>query len=379
MRRNSGFHVSARFAGRNRRPSREVERIVKLLSLAVDARVVAQDTRGIGRYERAILRRLLTRDDIALTLLVLDPLPFARKGALARALGGSAFRVARRIDARRHDLVWHPANGTFFPSDVPSVVTIHDAVPFRYPSPDALENQRAQEPFLRSARTARAFITPSEFGRSEIVDVFGIEPANVHVIYHGVEPTFTPGAAQTLPHGIEPQRYFLFVGDPVGERRKNFPLLYEAHRRAWPQGDGPPIVVAGSVDPRLPGTIYAGEVGDDLHARENVALRALYRGALALTLASYHETFGMPLIEAMACATPVVASAASCLPEIGGEAALYAPPDDADAWAGALRRIADDTDLRNRLREAGPARARLFSWERSVERHLELFHALIEH
>jgi glycosyltransferase involved in cell wall biosynthesis len=343
------------------------------LSLAVDARVVAQDTRGIGRYERAILRRLLKRDDIELTMLVLDPLPWLRRGAIARALGSTNFSVARRVDAREHDLVWHPANGTFFPSSVPSVVTIHDAVPFRYPADDAQRRASAQEPFLVSARTAAAFLTPSQFGRSEIVDVFGIAPERVRVIYHGVEPTFSPGAAEPLPPSIVPQGYFLFIGDPAGEPRKNFPLLYEAHRRAWPHGDGPAIVVAGSVDPRLPGTIYAGEVGDDLHASENVALRALYRGALALALASYHETFGMPMIEAMACATPVIASAASCLPEIGGDAALYAPPDDANAWADALRRIAADGALRSALAHAGTARAREFTWERSVNEHLEVF------
>jgi glycosyltransferase involved in cell wall biosynthesis len=92
-----------------------------------------------------------------------------------------------------------------------------------------------------------------------------------------------------------------------------------------------------------------------------------------LTLASYHETFGMPILEAMACGTPVLASRASALPEIGGEAALYAPPDDAREWAASLRRIVDDEELRQRLRAAGPERAKLFSWDRSVERHLALF------
>ena len=116
----------------------------------------------------------------------------------------------------------------------------------------------------------------------------------------------------------------------------------------------------------LPGVIHAGNLGDDLIAGGGESLRACYRGALALALASYHETFGMPMLEAMACGTPVVASRASALPEIGGDAALYAPPDDADAWAAALRRIVDDAPLRERLREAGLERAKRFKWDESA-------------
>ncbi|HET9028843.1 MAG TPA: glycosyltransferase family 1 protein [Candidatus Aquilonibacter sp.] len=349
---------------------------MKPLSLAVDARVVAQDTRGIGRYERAILRRLAGRPDVQLTLLLPELLPFLRKRALADALESPDFRLARRADARRDDLIWHPANGTFFTPVVPSVVTMHDAVPFRFPPEDARARASAQEPFLLSARTATAFITPSEFGKREIVDVFDIDPERVHVIYHGVEPTFTPGPADALPAAVAPP-YILFVGDPLGERRKNFSILYDAHRAAWPDADGPAIVVAGSRNPHLERVVYAGEVGDDLTTRENVVLRALYRGALALAVPSYHETFGMPLIEAMACGTPVVASDASCLPEIGADAALYAQPDDPREWAAALRQVADDESLRRRLSVAGIERARRFTWERSVDEHLALFSRLV--
>jgi glycosyltransferase involved in cell wall biosynthesis len=108
-------------------------------------------------------------------------------------------------------------------------------------------------------------------------------------------------------------------------------------------------------------------------AGESQPLRACYRGALALTLASYHETFGMPMLEAMACGTPVVASQSSALPEIAGNAALYAPPDDADAWATALRTIATDVALRQRLRADGLLHVHDFSWDESARRHLELF------
>jgi glycosyltransferase involved in cell wall biosynthesis len=343
------------------------------LRLAVDARVVAEDTRGIGRYARAILRRLAARDDVDLILLANGPFAFRSRSAYARAIGSDRFTVSSRAD-RGADVIWHPANGTFFTSSLPSVVTIHDAVPFRYPHADPKRREHAQTPFLRSAESATRVVAVSAFGRDEVHAVFGVPLESIEVIHHGVEPSFSPGPAQPLSAGLQPERYVLFVGDPIGEPRKNFPLLYDAYRSAWPSLDeAPALVVAGPRAPDLPGVVHAGNIGDDLADSTNDTLRALYRGALALALASYHETFGMPMLEAMACGTPVIASQASSLPEVGGDAALYVAPDDAPAWASALRRIVTDRALRERLRIAGLDRVMHFSWDSSSEKHLALF------
>jgi glycosyltransferase involved in cell wall biosynthesis len=347
------------------------------LRLVVDARVIAEDTRGIGRYARAILRRLVLRDDIELTLLADGFFAQGRRGPYARALGSDAFVVKPHVP-RDPGVIWHPANGTFFASRLPSVATIHDAVPFRYPNPDATRREHAQGPFLRSAQTATRVIAVSEFGRSEVHAMLGVPLERIAVIPHGVEPSFTPGEAEPLPPSLTGLRFLLFVGDPIGEPRKNFPLLYEAYQRAWPDADGPTLAVAGPRAPELPGVVHVGNLGDDLTAGGNEMLRACYRGAAALALASYHETFGMPLLEAMACGTPVVASDAGSLREIGGEAALYAPPDDAAAWAAALRAIVSDGQLRERLRTAGLERAKQFTWDESARRHVALFRSVAE-
>lgn len=345
------------------------------LRLAVDARVIAEDTRGIGRYARAILRRLVLRDDLELTLLADGLFAARRRAAYARTLGNENFRVRGRVphDA---DLVWHPANGTFFSSPQPSVATIHDAVPFRYPAADPQRREHAQLPFLRSARHAARVIAVSRFGRDEVHDMLAVPLERIEIIAHGVEAAFSPGDPQPLPAALKGQRYLLFIGDPIGEPRKNFELLYEAYRQAWSGSDAPLLAVAGPRAPHLPGVLHIGNLGDDLIADRSEALRACYRGATALAMASYHETFGMPMLEAMACGTPVVASHASSLPEIGGDAALYAPPDDASAWAAALRRIVSDNDLRERLRAAGLERVGQFSWDRSAQQHAELFHSI---
>jgi glycosyltransferase involved in cell wall biosynthesis len=342
------------------------------LRLAVDARVVTGDTRGVGRYERAVLRRLLTRDDLAITLLLPEAFPFLRRNALARALGSDRFRISRRI-APNADVTWHPANGTFFASRSPAVVTLHDAVPFRYPHPDPRAREREQEPFMTSVRTAASFIAVSAFGKRELQTVFGLSEDRIDVVHHGIDDRFTPGEPEALPTFLRGRPYMLFVGDPA-EARKNFTMLDRAYRLAWPAGDGPLLVVAGTASAPREGVIVTDRLGDDLDAASpRDDLRSLYRGALAVVVPSYHETFGMPLLEAMACGAPVVASSASALLEVGGDAAMFAPPHDAAAWSTALRAVAGDAGMRARLREAGIARARSFNWDASAQAHLEIF------
>jgi glycosyltransferase involved in cell wall biosynthesis len=288
------------------------------------------------------------------------------------AIGSDRFRVASH--PRGCDLVWHPANGTFFTSGVPSVVTIHDAVPFRYPNPDAKQRERQQAPFLRSVRTGSQIIAVSNFGRDELVDVFALPRERIDVIYHGVDGQFSPGDDRpNLPDDLRARPYFLFVGDTgAAEPRKNFALFYEAYRAAFPQS-APPLAVVGPTDPQLEGVRYAGLAAGDACGSGDAFLRDLYRGALALCVPSYHETFGMPMIEAMACGTPVLASRASCLPEIGGDAALYAQPHDAQSWAQILTQIAKSPEQRVQLRERGLAHARRYDWDVSAQRHAQVF------
>ncbi len=323
------------------------------LRLAVDARDLATDVRGIGRYARAVLRRIAQDEDVDLTLLAHGPFPFLQRKRLAQSIDSEDFRMSSA--PRRCDAVWHPGNGTFFQSALPAAVTIHDAVPFRYPDPDSAKRKHQQDPFLRSIASASRVIAVSAFGRDEICDIFGFPQERVDVIHHGVDPFFIPGGNLE----VRDKPYFLFVGDPA-EHRKNFSVLRAAHERAF-NGGGPALTIVGPPNPAIT---------DD-------QLRELYRGALALCVPSYYEGYGMPAIEAMACGTPVLSARASCLPEVCGDAALYAPPDDPQAWAALLRQIASQQDLRAQMRTAGLAWIGRYNWDESARRHAEVFKSLV--
>ena len=342
------------------------------MRFAVDARDLVSDTRGIGRYTRAILRRLVAYDDFALTLLTKSAFSLAHRKRFARAIGSDHFSVAAR--ARNVDVIWHPANGTFFDAAAPAVATIHDAVPFRFPAHDPKQRERQQAPFLRSARHASRVVAVSHFGRSEIHQVLGVPLERIDVVYHGVEPFFSPGNADDLlPAPLRGRPYFLFVGDPTAEPRKNFAVLCAAYRGAFGSRNGPALAVVGAHSPLPSDVIDAGVAGADMFGEGDAFLWALYRRAVALCIPSYYETFGMPMIEAMACGTPVLAARSSCLPEVGGDAALYVDPHDAGAWSEALQRIASDATLRHDRAAAGRGQARRYDWDLSAQQHAAIF------
>jgi glycosyltransferase involved in cell wall biosynthesis len=206
------------------------------------------------------------------------------------------------------------------------------------------------------ARRARRVVTVSEFARAELEALLGVEAV---VIPGGVDARFRPdadavGARSAL--GLE-RPYVLCVG---GEsERKNFAALAVVARALAPRGIE--MVTAGSRRAHHGGLSHPAGVRE-LGYVDDALLPGLYAGASAFVLPSHHEGFGLPCLEAMACGTPVVATAAGALPETCGDAALLVDPGDADALADAVLAALGDA----RLAAAGPARAARFSWGRTV-------------
>jgi glycosyltransferase involved in cell wall biosynthesis len=208
----------------------------------------------------------------------------------------------------------------------------------------------------RAARRAGHVLTVSERTKRDIVSRYGIAGSKVTVTPNGVDPAFAPGGAH--------DSFVLFVG--AIQPRKD-PLAALAAARAVDL----PLVVAGpEKDPELVRELHAG--GAELRGYvTQPELADLYRAAAMLVLPSRFEGFGLPVLEAMACGTPVVAADEPALREVGGEAVVYAEGGD---FGAAARRALDDRDARS---AAGIERAKLFSWAETARRTAEVYRQVL--
>jgi glycosyltransferase involved in cell wall biosynthesis len=311
-------------------------------------------------------------------------------------------RLSAEVALHPPDVLFVPAHvlplGVVLRRRMRTVVTIHDMGYMRFPE----SHTPAQRRYLRlstnwGVRHASRLIAISNTTREDLVRYAGAPPEKISVVYHGVSPRFRPIedpdliAATQAKYGITPP-YFLYVG--TIQPRKNLARLLEAFAsaggRGWGIGVGmdvsnpqplspiPQLVIAGKrgwltgeierqsiqlFGPDSPVVRFTGYIADE-------DLPALLSGALAFVYPSLYEGFGMPLLEAMACGTPVLASSTSALPEIAGDAALLIDPEDTPALADGLARLASDAALRADLRARGLARAGQFTWERCAQETL---------
>jgi glycosyltransferase involved in cell wall biosynthesis len=261
-------------------------------------------------------------------------------------------------------------------------LTVHDLAFRRFPDSAPMATRRWLTRLDRALRQAAEIIVPSEATRTDLLDLYPVDADRVTAIHHGIDHRrFRPAPPTEVErvrrqYGIEGS-YLLFVGGI--EPRKNLPALLRAYA-ALPEEVRPALVLAGASvawNPegrnaltealgRLPAgvrgrVILTGYVSDPDRA-------PLYTGAETLAFPTRYEGFGLPVLEAMACGTPVVTSNISSLPEVvGGDAILVDPADDGSIADG-LRRVLEDDGLRDHLRRAGPARAARFTWDEAARR-----------
>jgi glycosyltransferase involved in cell wall biosynthesis len=239
----------------------------------------------------------------------------------------------------------------------PAVVTVHDLSFERDPHVMGRRDRFVFRTVVpRSVRRAARVFAVSERTRRDLIELYGTAPEKVVVTPNAVDPVFAPGGDR--------DSYLLFVG-AIQERKNPLAAVGAAAELGLRL-----VVVGPEKEPALAREL--GRRGAELRGYvDKPHLADLYRGAACVVLPSRYEGFGLPVLEAMACGAPVVATNDSALREVGGDAAVYAEPD---GLADAIRRALAEADARSR---AGIERARLFSWDETARRALAAYREVL--
>ena len=362
----------------------------------VDATAVPADRGGVGRYVDGLLAALSSAAaDLAIVCQRADVERYGRMAPHADIVAGPA-----AIAHRPARLAWEQTGLPLVAQQVmaevvhsphytmplrvghPVVVTIHDATFFTTPE----QHTQVKGTFYRSAtrtalRRATRVIVPSKATRDELVRVLDADSTRIDVAYHGVDqdmfhvPTDAEKARVAARLGLRGS-YVAFLGQL--EPRKNVPNLIRGWAKAVHWRDDPPaLVLAGGSGWDEDVDAAIAEVPSHLRVLRPGYLRfadlpGYLGGATVVAYPSHGEGFGLPVLEAMACGTPVLTTHRLSLPEVGGDAVAYTEPG-VEEIAESLSSLLDDGARRQSLAEAALTRAREFTWAASAEAHLAAY------
>jgi len=351
-------------------------------------------TTGVGRYVQ-MLQRGLSEAGVAAVRIAptIPPLPargytaLQRLGVDARAfLANYPYRAAYPRAGLYHFTSQNLATLLLFrPPPGKVVVTVHDIIPYMLRNNPELCTYRtvADRLFDRLAmiglRRADLLLADSRYTQSCLERHLGIAPARIAVVHLGVDagqfrPLPVPTALRARYNLPEGRRYLIYVGSE--DPRKNLPTLIRALAEVRHRLPEVALIKVGRAHfdherQRLRGLASALGVGDATHFLDNVAeddLPLLYNLAEVCVMPSLYEGFGFPVLEALACGTPVIATAAASLPELLGDAGILVAPDphSASPLAEAIGRVLTDPELCGNLRLAARRRAGAFAWSETV-------------
>jgi len=358
------------------------------MRIAVNASIVDPILSGLGVYAVNVVRELYRlHDDLVVytscpEVLGVNSTKVRKISPKVQPLRGPKGHLQRvvwiqtsillRLLAEKANLLFSPLpEGTLFPL-VPQVVVVHDILPLHFP-----EEYPRQQHYFRYfvpmvLRRSQAIIAVSERTKQDIVDTYRIGAGRIHVVPNGVdESRYRTGADPAWSRGkYGLEAYLLYVGNLLPH--KNLSRLLEAFAlvaKRFPHR----LVIAGRRDPRYYPALEAKVKVLGLEERVSFLdyvpqeeLPALYAGADVFILPSLYEGFGLPILEAMACGTPVIASCAGSLPEVTGDAAVLIDPHDVQGMAGAMETVLGDPGMREGMRRKGLEQAKGFSWEKTA-------------
>ncbi|HJO05939.1 MAG TPA: glycosyltransferase family 1 protein, partial [Chloroflexota bacterium] len=344
------------------------------LRFGLDARLAFFDGGGIGRYIRC-LAAALEQESAPDAFTVVTDFRDSGWGGNSRGVIGSArstrldWLFALQVAALRFDLLHYPDHVIPRRSPGRSVVTVHDVSFWRIPESHSPASRTYYERCLDSVRRADAVICVSEFTREELLATTKVDPEQTFTINQGLEPRFAPAGDERQEEvrlRYELRRPYLLCLGTIG-RRKNLVRLVEAFADS-PVLEGTDLVLAGAVGNALQEVREAVErqrAGDRVRLIGVIAdedVPAVISAAAALVMPSLYEGFGLPVLEAMGCGTPVLIADRRPLTDVAGGAAIVVAPDDRDSIREGLERRVSDSVRRDHDRQLGLERARLFDW-----------------
>ena len=360
--------------------------------IAVNARMLSQRTPGgVVRYSYETLRRITNQHPEHKFIFIVDrPFPGKR-------LFPDNVAVVRTFPSF-HPVLWYPwfeaavpkilknyhadlflsTDGfTSLSTDVPAVIVIHDLNFCHYPKDmPVLHSKYFNYFFPKYSKKATVIATISEHSKKDIVNLYHQPPHKITVTYCGTTEEFRPlpeiekeKVRQELTDGV---RYFLYVGSL--HPRKNLVRLIKAFEKC--KDDIPSNVKLVLAGPKMFKTADINKTWNQMKYKADVLftgtvsqekLAKIYGSALALVFVSYFEGFGIPLLEAMHCDVPIIASTRTSIPEICGDAAYFVDPFSVSDIAAAMKTVFLDESLRNALVQRGRIRKNYFSWDRTAD------------
>ncbi len=362
-----------------------------MMSVGIDARMIRHT--GIGTYVRGLLEAWKDKPREEMPVLFGD-----RDLCWKDAAGFEAVRFNAPIYSLQEQVcypfllkkcgLWHAPHYNvplFKPSRTRLVVTVHDLIHwiFRKQFFSPLQAGYAQTFLKQAVRCSDHILTVSENTKRDLTEYFGADPGRITVTYEAVSPVFQPlkdpDFASTVKqkYGL-PGSYFLYVGS-LKPHKNVLWLIRVFHRLKAERKIQASLVLVGRKDKRYPAgyeELAAFRDGEGLFHRPSVTdqdLTALYNGAIALIHPSLYEGFGLTLLEAMACGTPVAAFRVASIPEVTGNAACLLEPSDEKALYQVLSRLETDPGFRQELSAKGLAQAARFSWQKTADQTWKVY------
>lgn len=286
------------------------------------------------------------------------------------------YAVAGTLNKLKPDLFLSPDGYLSLRAKCPQLAVIHDLNFEHYPKDLSFLVRRYYKYFFpRFARKATRIATVSAYSKQDLINTYGISDTKIDVVYNGCNTLYQPISPELQKATKEKYSggndYFLFVG--ALHPRKNISRLLKAFDTFKSRQPGPAKLVIVGVKYYWTREIKMTYIGMQ-HRKDviftgrltNEELRNVLASALALTYVPYFEGFGIPVIEAMSCDTPVITSNVTSMPEVAGDAALLVDPFSVDSIAGAMLKIQNDESLRRSLIEKGRRRREEFSWDKTA-------------